>query len=283
MVSFLRSATVKYNKKELSLIDDGNSQIKWLDYPKNNSLITVFIAHLFVPVTFLSVWEYSFLSLEGTDVDVRERLSQNMSINGTVAGLLAITNIQAFLNPPTNWTGSISESTAHVLVDVYAILNFVGFLLLLTYIMLSLLVVYPVLQGLRSDVGMSTLYSYHNNYGKYLGQLFSLSLQVFVLMSATGARLLYNDRVFYSCLIITFVIYTFSLVFTAKLVIGLDPITALHFGLSNSEECVKRADRLKEWILKNKKFNGQSTGFDHYSLKHQSINLRMVDSDDEFV
>ena len=215
-----------------------------LDFPTDSKL-TLF-NNLVLPYRWLLWTSQNLIGLEPKDESLRERLTSSMNVLGTAAGLFLVIAVAALLNPPG---ASLSQPPEQIYLDLFGIFMFISASSFIGYIAYVLTVFYPIAQSLRNDIMFDAYERYMRRYGGYELILFNLGLHTMIFGLVIGCYVLYSLWAVIVIVISTILIYESIIFLSRECFLSLDPISAMHLGLTNDPENISRAEKLSKFLL----------------------------------
>eukprot|EP01031_Cornospumella_fuschlensis_P030559 gene30559-36932_t len=214
----------------------------WLDFPVKyrNVPLNLFL----VPLRWLVWTNRSMAGLEPTDSTIRERLCNSISVLGTAAGLFLVIAVEGLLSPPDYKT-----EFEHILVNVYGVLMYTSTISFTMYIGISLTGIYPIIQSLRDDIAFDAFENFKNRWGGYELYMFNVGLQTMAFALLVYSTVVYSPYAVLAMLSVFLLIYWFVVKLSQEMFLALDPISAMHLGLTNDPNDIYRAELMSRYIL----------------------------------
>lgn len=246
------------NKKSFDLIANASEKIEPFTYERNvtKSFLDTWLhfptkpQHVLFNTLMLQFhWLFwanrSIAALDHGDKTIRDRLASSVSVVGTCAGLFLVLAVAGFLAPPIPRDDTLTDN---VLVDVYGILMFTSLIAFATYIGYAFILFYPALQSLRDDTAYDAFEHLKKSFAGNDLMLFNIGLHALLMALILAAFLVYS---LWAAMVITCVIAVFLgvvVIIARSAFIALDPISAIHLGLTNDTDVIHRAQLLSEYI-----------------------------------
>ena len=163
----------------------------WLDFPVDESFSVVYNS-LKMWLTWLIWTNKSMAGLDPGDTTIRSRVTSQISVIGTAAGLFLVIAIAGFLVPP-----EVKHEGDRVYQDIFGCLMFAASVSLIFYIGVALTAFYPLVESLRDDIAFDAFENYQLRVGGYEVYLFFVGMQLVTVALLFAAKILYSDTALY--------------------------------------------------------------------------------------
>jgi hypothetical protein len=215
-----------------------------LDFPTHSKY--VLFNNLILPYRWLLWTSQNLIGLDPKDGSLRERLSNSVNILGTAAGLFLVIAATALLTPPG--VGN-PNAPPQIIVDAFGICMWISTSAYIGYIAFALTVFHPISQSLRDDVLFDAYERYMRRWGGYELFLFDIGLHFMIFGLVLGCYILYSRWALVGMVIISGLMYSSIIFLSRECFLSLDPISAMHLGLTNKYEHIERAEKLSRYLL----------------------------------
>jgi hypothetical protein len=206
----------------------------------------VLLNNLVLPYRWLLWTSQNLIGLDPKDGSLRERLSNSVNILGTAAGLFLVIAATALLTPPG---AGDPNPPPQIIVDAFGICMWISTSSYIGYIAFALTVFHPISQSLRDDVLFDAYERYMRRWGGYELFLFDIGLHFMIFGLVLGCYILYSRWALVIMVIISGLMYSSIIFLSRECFLSLDPISAMHLGLSNKYEHIERAEKLSRYLL----------------------------------
>jgi hypothetical protein len=206
----------------------------------------ILLNNLVLPYRWLLWTSKNLIGLDPKDPTFRERLASSINVLGTAAGLFLVIAVATLLAPPG------VQSTVppkKIYLDIFGVFMFLSAGCYIGYIAYALTVFHPISQSLRDDVLFDAYERYMRRWGGYELFLFDIGLHFMIFGLVIGCYILYSRWALVIILFITVAFYEIVIFLSRECFLALDPISAKHLGLSNSQNSLDRAEKLSKYLL----------------------------------
>eukprot|EP01032_Pedospumella_encystans_P015700 gene15700-17943_t len=216
----------------------------WLDFPVDENFSIIFNSFK-MWMTWLIWTNKSMAGLDPGDTTIRARVTSQISVIGTAAGLFLVIAIAGFLVPP-----ELKHEEDRIYLDIFGCLMFAASVSLIFYIGVALTAFYPLVESLRDDIAFDAFENYQLRVGGFEVYLFFVGMQFVTIALVVAAKILYSDIALYVMFGIMAVILSCVTYLSRQIFLALDPISSMHMGLSNDPEEHYRAELMSHFILR---------------------------------
>jgi len=174
---------------------------KYLDFSTGNSNV-LFNSTVYQYIHWLTWTTAATALLNKNDETRRPRISNQLSVLGTSAGLFLVVAIAGFLEPPES-----NEPEDKLLIEVYGLLTFSSSVCLLLYIGFAFMGYYPIIESIRDDM-MNDVYNHVSVAfaGGLDTILFNLGLNLMMVALLVALPIIYSMDVLWIGIVISVVI-----------------------------------------------------------------------------
>lgn len=218
----------------------------WLNFPKKK--FNTLFHTLILPINWLSWVDRCSVSLDPLSTDIRQRIISKASILGTTAGLFLVINAEAFLKPPETET-----KLEEYLIEAYGCIMFFSFMCFTCFVIFTLTTFYGLVESMRDDVAYEAFNNLKTRYGGLELYYFNTGMQITLIALVFAGKVIYSDYVVFILIGCCFLVYCFGLFMAREIFICLDPVSAIHMGLTNDPVEITRATLLSNFIRKKVK------------------------------
>jgi len=172
---------------------------QWIMFPQQLSLCQVVLNRMLMPLKW-SLWTNKALLASTDGADIRSRLSNQYAVLGSTAGVLVTISAAAFLI--TNLPGN-----GYFLQQVFGVCTFLASMLLFSYIVVALTILFPLIESSRDELLPNILLELFKNMRNLDGYLLTLAINSFAVGLLVIVPVLYSMEVLYIAIFITVGIY----------------------------------------------------------------------------
>lgn len=176
----------------------------WIQFPQD-AIPTVFLIINCLLMPFKWTFWTNRAILKAESSDIRGRLCNQYAVLGSTAGMLVTVSAAAFYSPPH----SINPSDEY-LVPVYGSLMFSASIMFVSYIVLSLTVLFPLIESAQDEVLSYIFHDLLKLMQSIEGLVFTMGINLFALGLLVSIPIIYSWQMFYIFCGVTAAVYRYS-------------------------------------------------------------------------